>query len=587
MAAGLDRAEIGRRRGARRLVAGLLVGSVVGVGGCTTGGQGPPGTPSPTAETPVGTPSPSPTSPSPVDPLPTLDGVIVPELADLPLEEWRFTADELGSFTAAELWLVEPTHPHIPNCCNPLRTVIDAAETWVIGAHTPDGDPAYPYRMLVGLSPESGDLRWTFGPPDAQPVACAEQLLDGDLACLVEDQGGATWVAFLDPATGDELDRFAVGAGSALAVAGSDVFTIAARYTRSGTPVWSESFTTGDDVGAQDDSWQRIAVTAHFVIADVNGVIRVYDHDTGALVVDRGTGGFRVTDDGHLVLRLSDPVTGERRVDVMRPDGTLDPFPSGMRWLGAAVRGVDSPMLLMDGDGQIHTFDVGSGDTAATGITPAPETGSELVWGASVVGETLVVSYRSELQGYDMSEPGTDTRWTSPFRWFGGAFTDGERVFALELGGLVEGRATAIDLATGEIAWQLERAAQALAMVRGQLLAVQRDAITLLAPDTSPIGNFEAARTVAGGIEVRGWAIDPDTTDPIYVWVTVDDVGRHLHANVNRPDVAGVYPAFGPDHGFRGVVPAGSGTRRVCVTASNVAVGGHELLGCRTVAVLP
>jgi hypothetical protein len=102
-----------------------------------------------------------------------------------------------------------------------------------------------------------------------------------------------------------------------------------------------------------------------------------------------------------------------------------------------------------------------------------------------------------------------------------------------------------------------------------------------------PFGNFESASTwgVAGGVEVKGWAIDPDTTASIYVWVTVDGVGRHLLANVNRPDVEAVYPAFGPRHGFSGVVPAAPGARRVCVTASNVGLGSHTPLGCRTVTV--
>jgi hypothetical protein len=103
--------------------------------------------------------------------------------------------------------------------------------------------------------------------------------------------------------------------------------------------------------------------------------------------------------------------------------------------------------------------------------------------------------------------------------------------------------------------------------------------------NATPFGNYERARAVTGGVEVKGWAIDPDTTASIYVWVTVDGAGRHLYANVNRPDVGAVYPASGPRHGFLGVVPAAPGTRRVCVTASNVGPGSHKSLGCRTVTV--
>jgi peptidoglycan/xylan/chitin deacetylase (PgdA/CDA1 family) len=114
--------------------------------------------------------------------------------------------------------------------------------------------------------------------------------------------------------------------------------------------------------------------------------------------------------------------------------------------------------------------------------------------------------------------------------------------------------------------------------------------ITLLAPmpataaTGSPFGNYESAVAVVGGISVKGWAIDPDTTAPIYVWVTLDGVGRHFYANVNRPDVGAAFPAFGPSHGFLGTLAATPGTHTVCVTASNVGAGTHTSFGCRTVA---
>lgn len=104
--------------------------------------------------------------------------------------------------------------------------------------------------------------------------------------------------------------------------------------------------------------------------------------------------------------------------------------------------------------------------------------------------------------------------------------------------------------------------------------------VQVLAAGT-PIGNLEAVTGVVGGVEVSGWAIDPDTTGPVYVWVTVDGVGRHLYANQSRPDVGAAYPGYGPAHGFRGTVPATPGLHQVCVTVSNVGPGAHRLLGCR------
>ena len=108
---------------------------------------------------------------------------------------------------------------------------------------------------------------------------------------------------------------------------------------------------------------------------------------------------------------------------------------------------------------------------------------------------------------------------------------------------------------------------------------------TTIAASGSPIGNFDSIGVARDGVYINGWAIDPDTSDWIYVWVTIDGVGRHHTAYVNRPDVGEAYPAYGPDHGFLPSRPVGPGTHTVCVTASNVGAGTHTPLGCRTVTV--
>jgi hypothetical protein len=105
------------------------------------------------------------------------------------------------------------------------------------------------------------------------------------------------------------------------------------------------------------------------------------------------------------------------------------------------------------------------------------------------------------------------------------------------------------------------------------------------APAGTPFGNFESAVGVGGGIGIRGWTIDPSTADPIYVWVTVDGVGRHVYADQVRVDVGAGLPLYGPRHGFSTVLPASPGEHRVCVTASNVGSGEHQSLGCRSVTV--
>jgi hypothetical protein len=105
----------------------------------------------------------------------------------------------------------------------------------------------------------------------------------------------------------------------------------------------------------------------------------------------------------------------------------------------------------------------------------------------------------------------------------------------------------------------------------------------------TPIGNFEDALQTTTGIHVVGWTLDHDTTDPIDVHVYVDgQIAAARTANVARPDVANVYPADGPNHGFDMVIPIGSGTHTLCVFAINVGPPeANPLLGCPTVSLDP
>ncbi|MFD6697531.1 MULTISPECIES: hypothetical protein [unclassified Microbacterium] len=99
----------------------------------------------------------------------------------------------------------------------------------------------------------------------------------------------------------------------------------------------------------------------------------------------------------------------------------------------------------------------------------------------------------------------------------------------------------------------------------------------------APFGNFESAVAVAGGIQVSGWAIDPDTANPIAVHIYVDGAGTPISANLSRPDVGAAYRTAGSQHGFSALIPAGGGSHTVCAYAINDAPGNNALLGCRTV----
>lgn len=105
----------------------------------------------------------------------------------------------------------------------------------------------------------------------------------------------------------------------------------------------------------------------------------------------------------------------------------------------------------------------------------------------------------------------------------------------------------------------------------------------------NPFGSLDDVRFVGNAsIAVSGWAIDPDTTEPIDVHVYVGSRGFNLgRASGSRPDVGAVFPLLGADHGFSvslGDIPPG--THRVCAYGINVADGTtNPLLGCRTVTV--
>jgi hypothetical protein len=105
-------------------------------------------------------------------------------------------------------------------------------------------------------------------------------------------------------------------------------------------------------------------------------------------------------------------------------------------------------------------------------------------------------------------------------------------------------------------------------------------------PQGEPFGVVDRVARTSGGIEVAGWVIDPDTTQPVDVRVYVDGAATALLADQNRVDVANAFPSYGPLHGFLAVVPAPPGRHQVCVWGLNVAQGmSHRLLTCRELTV--
>lgn len=112
---------------------------------------------------------------------------------------------------------------------------------------------------------------------------------------------------------------------------------------------------------------------------------------------------------------------------------------------------------------------------------------------------------------------------------------------------------------------------------------------TVTVPTGSPFGAFDAATASEVSVSVSGWAIDPDTAEPIDVHVYVDGVGRaNLRADRDRKDVGKAYPGWGPAHGWATTIGGlSSGAHQVCAYGINVGTGGNALLGCRTFEVSP
>ncbi|MCL6551145.1 MAG: hypothetical protein K6T37_09060, partial [Acidothermus cellulolyticus] len=85
----------------------------------------------------------------------------------------------------------------------------------------------------------------------------------------------------------------------------------------------------------------------------------------------------------------------------------------------------------------------------------------------------------------------------------------------------------------------------------------------------------------------QGWAIDPNTADPIDVVVYYlggSSPAATGTADLPRPDVAAVFPAYGPNHGFAIDVPAQPGGGVLCAFGLNVGPGdANGFLGCLSV----
>ncbi|GAA1055650.1 hypothetical protein GCM10017608_23040 [Agromyces luteolus] len=106
-------------------------------------------------------------------------------------------------------------------------------------------------------------------------------------------------------------------------------------------------------------------------------------------------------------------------------------------------------------------------------------------------------------------------------------------------------------------------------------------------PSANPFGVIDEAAGAPGQFTFRGWAIDPDTVDPIRVHVYVDGVGRaSIAADGVKAGLDGAKPGFGDRHGFAGTIGGVTpGAHTVCVYAINVLAGSNTRIGCDRVSM--
>jgi hypothetical protein len=100
----------------------------------------------------------------------------------------------------------------------------------------------------------------------------------------------------------------------------------------------------------------------------------------------------------------------------------------------------------------------------------------------------------------------------------------------------------------------------------------------------SPFGVLDVLSVGKGVITVAGWALDPDSTDPIQVHVYVSGQGTPILANGPRPDVDAAFHK-GANHGFSATLAAAPGVQQVLVYAINVGSGSNVLIANRTIEI--
>ncbi|HEV7204824.1 MAG TPA: NlpC/P60 family protein [Jatrophihabitans sp.] len=133
-------------------------------------------------------------------------------------------------------------------------------------------------------------------------------------------------------------------------------------------------------------------------------------------------------------------------------------------------------------------------------------------------------------------------------------------------------------------------------LVAGLAVTAAAAAVTLAAPTAAhaaapgphdPFGNVSAYKAVPGGIQMSGWAVDPDArTSNVSVFGVVDGVRVTglVPTSLPSPTVTSAYAA-GPTPGYQLTIPVPSGAHVACLVAHTIGVGLDTVQRCQAVPV--
>ncbi|MDD9206471.1 hypothetical protein PU560_08305 [Georgenia sp. 10Sc9-8] len=372
----------------------------------------------------------------------------------MPEVGWQLSPDDVDAPIGDPVF-VDPRAPRIGADSWPTDFIMDAGDAWITAVM---GLQSSGPSSLVGVEPRDGSVRWVHDPPpDETVVACAAELLQDALACVVGDGAEQTAVTLVDASSGTVSGTFALPAPArTIGVVGQDVVVVLdgalhgstriIRYTSDGEEVWSSAVEVDDQMLATE-YYEGLVVTPVSIVVNLGGAVRVLTPDEGAVVFADGPVIVRARPDGSfLVDSAGFGPTGT--VTFHEPDGTVLADYPGYRMLPPLLR--DGPAvwpLLVGPDNGVYHWD----ETEKALVSTQAHLAEGGDASTSLTGTTLLVSEPGLLRAVDTSVP--EELWRADLDLpYWGVVADELGVYAV----VQEAAAvTGIRLSDGSAMWEL------------------------------------------------------------------------------------------------------------------------------------